>query len=184
VVDPELLAYACLSKGKAEEALRLLETASQDTDSLGPAGATSVFFQLGARYSVQERWGEATQAYASCDHYVSQVLTLFPAGRISTLFGLGHTHENLGLQLREQQQPAKAEAAFGKAVKYYQDAGRHTSSPSHHDRLRLAYERLGRADLAEQEAQWLERHRSAREAQRKALEEKRRQAREDVGEGQ
>jgi tetratricopeptide (TPR) repeat protein len=143
-----------------------------------------VFFKLAARYSVQERWEEATRAYASCDHYVSQVLDLFPAGRISTLFGLGHTYENLAVQLRGQGQAEQAEEASRQAVKHYQDAGRHTSSPSHHDRLRLAFERLGRSDLAEQEAAWLARHRDAREAQRKAREEQRRQAREEANECQ
>lgn len=184
VTDSELLAYGRLEEGDAEEALVLLEEASEEAESLGPSGATSVFFQLGARYSVQNRWEEATQAYASCDHYVSQVLTLFPAGRISTLFGLGHTYENLAVQLREQEQTARAEEASSQAVKYYQDAGRHTSSASHHDRLQLAYERLGRADLAEQEAEWLERYRSAMEARRRALRNGRAQAGEIAGESE
>jgi tetratricopeptide (TPR) repeat protein len=173
VTDPELLAYTCLHEGKAEEALALLETASQDADSLGPAGAASVFFQLAARYSLQNRWDDATRAYASSDHYVSQVLALFPDARVATLLGLGHTYENLCLQLRAQQQPEQAQTALTNAVHFYQEAGKNTGSPSHHDRLRLAYARLGRADLAEQEETWLERHRSDMEARRKAIEESR-----------
>ena len=182
VTDPELLAYTSIREGKAEEALALLETASQDPGRLGPAGAASVFFQLGARYSLENRWEEATQAYAASDYHVSQVLPLFPDARVATLLGLGHTHENLCLQLREQQQPEQAEAALTKAVHCYQEAGRHTDNPSHHDRLRLAYERVGRADLAEQEAAWLTRHRTAREAQRKAAEEGRKSAAVGAGE--
>ncbi|UCC68395.1 MAG: peptidylprolyl isomerase, partial [Armatimonadota bacterium] len=173
VTDPELLAYTSIGEGKAEEALALLEAAAQDADGLGPAGAASVFFQLGARYSLANRWTEATQAYAASDHHVSQVLSLFPDARVATLLGLGHTYENLCLQLREQQHTEQAEAALTKAVHYYQEVGRHTDNPSHHDRLRLAYERVGRADLAEQEAVWLTRYRRAREAQRKAVEEER-----------
>jgi parvulin-like peptidyl-prolyl isomerase len=155
MTDPELLAYTCLHEGKVEEALALLETASRDADSRGAPGAASVFFQLGARYSLQQRWTEAAQAYASCEQQVSQVLHLFPQARVAALFGLGHTHENLGLQLREQQQLEQAEAASAQAVEHYQEVGRQTANPSHHDRLRLAYLRLGRPDLAEQEAAWL-----------------------------
>jgi tetratricopeptide (TPR) repeat protein len=173
VTDPELLAYTSIREGKTEEALALLETASQDADGLGLAGAASVFFQLGARYSLENCWAEAAQAYAASDHHVSQVLPLFPDARVATLLGLGHTYENLCLQLREQQQAEQAEAALTKAVHYYQEVGRHTDNPSHHDRLRLAYERVGRADLAEEETAWLTRHRRAREAQRKAAEEER-----------
>ncbi|MBE9566706.1 MAG: peptidylprolyl isomerase [Proteobacteria bacterium] len=184
VTDPELQAYACLREGREEEALALLETASQDAERLGPAGAASVFFQLGARYSVQHRWAEAAQAYASCDHYVSQVLNLFPDARVAALFGLGHTHENLGLQLREQQQFEEGEAASAKAVEYYQEVGRQTDSHSHHDRLRLAYMRLGRPDLAEQEEAWLERHYRVREAQRTAIRDGRAQAGEIAGESE
>jgi len=182
VIDPELLAYTCLREGKAEEALALLETASQDPDTLGPAGAACVFFRLAVAYSVQNRWDEATRAYASSDRYVSQVLTLFPDARVATLLGLGHTYENLYLQRRQQQQSAPAEEALSKAVEYYQEAGRHTDNPSHHDRLRLAYERLGRADLAEQEAAWLARHRSPMDARRKAVEEAREPSADSAGE--
>ena len=184
VTDPELQACTALREGKEEEALALLETASQDAESLGAAGAASVFFQLAARYSLQNRWDEATRAYASSDHYVSQVLTLFPDARVATLFGLGHTYENLGLQLREQQQAEQAQVASSTAVEYYQDAGRHTGNPSHHDRLRLAYARLGRADLAEQEAVWLARQRSAMKARRKAIEKAREPMADGAGAGQ
>jgi hypothetical protein len=173
VTDSELLAYERLEGDDWEGALPLMADASRDAERLGPSGATSVFFKLGARYSVLERWEDATDAYASCDHYVSQVLHLFPGGRISTLFGLGHTYENLAAQLREEGQSARADEASSRAVTHYQEAARHTSSPSHHDRLRLAYERLGRPDLAEQEAHWLRQHQSMREAQRKARQERR-----------
>lgn len=183
VTDLELQAYTCLREGREEEGLALLETASQEAERLGPAGAASVFFQLGARYSVQNRWAEAAQAYASCDHYVLQVLNLFPDARVAALFGLGHTHENLGLQLREQQLE-EAEAASAKAVAYYQELGRQTANPSHHDRLRLAYLRLGRPDLAQQEAAWLERHYRAMEAQRNAVRDRRAQPGEIAGESE
>ena len=182
VTDPELLAYTCLREGKAEEALALLETASQDADALGPTGAASVFFQLAVAYSLQNRWEDATRAYASSDQYVSQVLTLFPDAQVATLFGLGHTYENLSLQLRQQQQSAPAQTALTNAVHFYQEAGKNTGSPSHHDRLRLAYGRLGRADLAEQEAAWLAHQRSAMEATRKAIEESREPAADAPGE--
>jgi parvulin-like peptidyl-prolyl isomerase len=184
VTDLELQAYTCLREGREEEALALLEMASQDAERLGPAGAASVFFQLGARYSVQNRWAEAAQAYASCDHYVAQVLNLFPDARVASLFGLGHTNENLGVQLREQEQLEEAEAASARAVEHYQELGGQTANPSHHDRLRLAYVRLGRPDLAEQEAAWLERHYRAREAQRNAILDRRTQAAEIAGEGE
>ncbi|MDH4179980.1 MAG: hypothetical protein OEV33_05670, partial [Armatimonadota bacterium] len=182
VTDPELLAYTCLRDGKAEEALALLETASQDADILGPAGAACVFFRLAVAYSVQNRWEEATRAYAAANHHVAPVLLLFPDAQVATLLGLGHTYENLYLQRRQQQQSAPAEEASTKAVKYYQEAGRHTDNPSHHDRLRLAYERLGRADLAEQEAAWLARYRSTMEARRKAIEDAREPAADSAGE--
>ncbi len=180
VTDPELLAYTCLREGKAEEALALLEKAAQESESLGPAGAASVFFQLAAHYSLQNRWEEAAQAYASADHYILQVLTLFPDARVATLLGLGHSYENLYRQLREQQSAA-AEAALTKAVQYYQEAGQHNNSLSHHDRLRLAYMRLGREDLAEQEEAWLEGNKGAAEASRRTVEEAQKEAAEETG---
>ena len=159
VTDTELRAYTALREGKDDEGLALLEAASQYPDKIGPAGAASVFFQLGARYSVQQRWAEATQAYASCDRQLAPVLHLFPQARVAAQFGLGHTYENLAVQLREQGHLEEAEAASAQAVEHYQQVGRETSNPSHHDRLRLAYLRLGRSDLAEEEGAWLDQYR-------------------------
>jgi tetratricopeptide (TPR) repeat protein len=183
VTDPELRAYTCLQEGRSEEALALLRMASDDAEGLGPAGAASVFFLLGARYSLQQRWAEAAEAYTSSDHYVSEVLTLFPDARVATLLGLGHTYENLGRQLHDREQVEQAEAASAKAVEYYQEVGRQTENPSHHDRLRLAYVRLGRRDLAEQEETWLAHRRTAMDAHRKAIEDAREPAGEDAGQG-
>jgi len=180
VTDPELLAYASLEDGKEDAAIPLLETASQDPDTLGPAGAACVFFRLAVAYSVHNRWTEATRAYAASNHYVAQVIHLFPDAQVATLLGLGHTYENLGLQLREHQ-PDAAPAAIAEAVKYYQAVVQNSASPSHHDRIRLAFERLGRPDLAEQEAAWLDRYRSAMDARRKTIEKGREPAADGAG---
>ena len=61
----------------------------------------------------------------------------------------------------------------------YQEAGRNTANPSHHDRIRLAYQRLGRTDLAQQEEAWLSRYRSDNEARRKSLQGERESATSD-----
>jgi len=183
VTDPELQGYVCLREGKSEEAAALLEAASVDAEGLGASGAASVFFLLGTRYSLQERWAEAAEAYTSSDRYVSDVLTLFPDARVATLLGLGHTYENLGRQLDDREQVEQAEAASAKAVEYYQEVGRQTDNASHHDRLRLAYVRLGRPDLAEQEETWLAHRRTAMDAHRKAIEDAREPTGKDTGQG-
>jgi len=177
VTDPELLGYDLMNQGRKAEAMPWLEAASRGADRLGAAGAASVYFHLAAYASAQERWAEAARIYAICDGYATRVLHLFPEARVATLFGLGFSYENLGLQGRGRPRTRAEEEAIGKALAAYQEVGRLTSSPSHHDRLRLSYARLGRPELAKQEEVWLAEYYQAAEERQKAQERKRNERR-------
>jgi parvulin-like peptidyl-prolyl isomerase len=164
VGDPELLAYQALSKGNYNEALPLLQKASETADSLRGLAAGSIYYQLGAALSLKNQWKDAEKAYERASDSLGSDESAPPSARAQALLEMARAYENL--------------KDYKNAAIWYQAAGDQSTNPTVHQQLLLAYQKIGRKDLADQEQQWLanyqkqeEERRKAYEAQQKAAEE-------------
>lgn len=171
VVSSEMQAYQALEQGEREEALSLLRKAAAEAREVGGLTATSVFYQIATLLAAQNEWEEASNAYVEAHDALSSEETIaFGSGRAQALMGMGRASEQMG-ELED-------------AATWYRAAGEATEAPAIHEQLRMAYERLNKDDLAEQEREWLEEYRKEQQERMEAMEAQRQEAEQGAAEGE
>jgi hypothetical protein len=154
VVDPEFLAYEALREGDRDASLPLLEEASTRAAERGSAAEASIFYQIAVTRASRNEWEAAADAYASSADALMREDSQFPGARAQVLLGMARSYEQMG-NLEE-------------GLLWYQAASDATEIPSIHEQLKSTYERLGQAELAAGEQQWMEEFEAAQQAREEA----------------
>jgi len=154
VLDPEFLAYEALREGDRDASLPLLEQASTRAAELGSAAEASIFYQIAVTRASRNEWEAAADAYASSADALMREDSQFPGARAQALLGMARSYEHMG-ELEE-------------CLLWYRAASDATEIPSIHEQLKSTYERLGQAELAAGEQQWMDEFETAQRAREEA----------------
>jgi parvulin-like peptidyl-prolyl isomerase len=181
MVDAEMKGYLLLREGKVDEGLAALKEAAKDPERLGPAGASSVNFQLATYLASQNKWKEAAEYYAYADDYLQSQATDLPGARVQTLMGMGRSYENLSQQYKQEGKTKEAQSALEESLSWYQVASEQSELPSYHEQLQQIFRNLGQAELVQQEQDWLDTYHKAEAEKAKAYEAQQREMEKGAG---
>ncbi len=167
VLDPEILAYQAMQRGKDADALgQLQKAAAQSSKMRGLAGGI-VYYNLAMIYVAQGKWKEAADNFTSAADSVSQdQKQALPGARAEALMGLAEADEKLA-ELAPK--PEEKSSKMGDALLWYQEASNWADTPPVHNQLIATYQRLGKADLVKKEQDWLKEYEQAQLAKQQAM---------------
>jgi parvulin-like peptidyl-prolyl isomerase len=155
VTDPEMLAYRAIEQNKQKDALAQMQKAAAEAGRQRGLVGAIIYYNLAMMYAANNQWKEAADNFSNAADTVTQdQKQSLPDARAQALLGLAQADEKLGQK--------------DEALNMYQEASNWADMPGVHSQLIGAYQRLGKADLAKKEQDWLVQYQQQMEKQRAA----------------
>jgi tetratricopeptide (TPR) repeat protein len=156
VTDPEMLAYRAIEQNKQKDALAQMQKAAAEAGRQRGLVGAIIYYNLAMMYAANNQWKEAADNFRNAADTVTQdQKQSLPDARAQALLGLAQADEKLGQK--------------DEALNMYQEASNWADTPGVHSQLIGVYQRLGKADLAKKEQDWLVQYQQQQMEKQKAM---------------
>jgi len=156
VTDPEILAYQAIEQNKQRDALTEMQKAATEAGKQRGLVGAIIYYNLAMMYAANNQWKEAADNFSNAADTVTQdQKQSLPDARAQALLGLAQADEKLGKK--------------DESLNMYQEASNWADTPGVHSQLIGVYRRLGKADLAKKEQEWLAQYEQQQAEKQKAM---------------